>query len=252
MQQNIQSFTIGEPFIQLNSVLSTNSYAIEQIQANLAAPGSAYFAFEQTAGRGQREKKWETEAGSNIITSVALPCNSFLLHEQFAISVISALACRQLFNNYATSSTTIKWPNDIYWNDRKAAGILIENLVNGHQWNWSVIGMGININQSKFSDLAQKAVSLLQITGKQYHILTLAQELYAILQQYFNKLIANNFQALLQEYNEHLFMLEKNVKLKQGNKVFNATIKGVNKYGQLITFTNIEELFDFGEVEWIL
>jgi BirA family transcriptional regulator, biotin operon repressor / biotin---[acetyl-CoA-carboxylase] ligase len=252
MLQYPQSFTIGNPFIQLNQVSSTNSYAIEQIQANLAAPGTAYFALQQTAGRGQRQKTWETEAGSNIITSIVVPCNGLLLHQQFMLSVVTALACQQFFNLYANGNTTIKWPNDIYWNDRKAAGILIENIVQGQYWNWAVIGIGININQTAFSTAANKAISLTQITGQQYNVIHLTQQLYALVQKYINQLLSNDTQNLLTEYNNHLFLRHQTTKLKQGNRVFEATIQGVNAYGQLVTHTTTEELFNFGDIEWLL
>ncbi|MDB5209488.1 MAG: biotin--[acetyl-CoA-carboxylase] ligase, partial [Sediminibacterium sp.] len=115
--------------MELTVVESTNIYAMERLQANLAAHGAAFFAHHQTAGKGQRGKTWSDEPGSNIALSVIVDCSSFLLTKQFPLSVMVAVACHDLFNKYATGGTFIKWPNDVYWRDRKAAGILIENQV---------------------------------------------------------------------------------------------------------------------------
>ena len=141
---------IGTPFIELHTVDSTNNYAMGLVHAGMAQHGTAVFAHEQTKGRGQRNKAWVSEPGANIALSVIFQPPAFSTSQLFMISKLVATAVLNFFNSYATTDTSIKWPNDIYWRDRKAGGILIENMVNGSTWNWAVVGIGININQVNF------------------------------------------------------------------------------------------------------
>ena len=162
-----------------------------------------------------------------------------------------------LFSKYAGDETRIKWPNDLYWRDRKAGGILIENVIQSSQstvgsWQWAVGGIGININQTVFDPDLPNPVSLKQITGKNYEPLELAKELCSIIEKKYQLLIAGNFKTFFDKYQIHLYKKDEKVKLKKSNRVFETTIKGVSETGQLITQHSIEERFEFGEVEWII
>ena len=242
---------IGTPFIILQSVPSTNSYAIDMVQANLAAHGTAFFTDEQTLGRGQRGKKWLSEKGANIILSVVLDTKLLSLNRQFALSMAVALACYDFFNKYAIDKTTIKWPNDIYWNDRKAAGILIENTIKGSAWTWAVVGIGMNINQTFFSEIAKNAVSLKQITGKSFDVVALAKELCVALNNRFQQLVSGGEKELVAAYQSVLYKKNENVTLRKDNILFNATIEGVNMNGALLVKDAAYDSFVFGEVEWV-
>lgn len=244
--------TIGQPFIELLQVESTNSYAIDKIQAKLAAHGTVWFAREQTAGRGQRGKEWFTEPGSNIILSVVADMSSLSMHQQFPLSAAVALAAHDLFNKYTQGDTAIKWPNDIYWRDRKAAGILIENVLRGNTWHWAVIGIGMNINQTSFPENMRNPVSLKQITGKDFNAVALAQELCNNLEQYYQQLKRGEVDAIMQQYHQHLYRYKQPVRLKKGNISFNCTIEGVSNEGDLLISNGPQERFSFGEVEWVI
>jgi BirA family biotin operon repressor/biotin-[acetyl-CoA-carboxylase] ligase len=243
--------SIGEPFIELQQVESTNSYAIDKIQANLAAHGLAVFAYEQTAGRGQRGKEWHTIPGNNIILSAIVDTSFLLLHQQFLLSASTALACYDFFNLYANGDTNIKWPNDIYWRDRKAAGILIENSVRGNNWPFSVIGIGMNINQTIFPSSAKNPVSLKQITGKHFDAVLMAKELCSFLEKRYQQLKQGNEAGIFENYHEHLYKHRQKVRLKKDNIVFDCLIDGVRPDGKLLVKDCAFENFGFGEVEWI-
>lgn len=242
---------IGASFFELIELPSTNSYAIELIQANLAEHGATYFAHRQTAGKGQRGKKWLTEPSTNIIISSIIDTSFLSLNNQFLFSVCIALGCKDFLTQYAGEETVIKWPNDIYWRDRKAAGILIENTIRGQEWQWAVVGIGMNINQTTFSPELKNPVSLKQITGKTFDTVALAKELCASLETRYQQLKQGNYQELLQEYNQHLFRRNEKVLLRKGNITFEATIKEVNEYGQLLVDNATQDSFSFGEVEWV-
>ncbi|MEJ7672935.1 MAG: hypothetical protein WKF59_09525 [Chitinophagaceae bacterium] len=139
-----------------------------------------------------------------------------------------------------------------FWNDRKAGGILIENVVKGNDWQWAVIGIGININQTEFSvDGVFVPVSLKQITGREYDVIALVNELYEMVMKKYDALKNNQFDKMLIEYNQILFGLDKKVKLKKDNIIFETTVKGVTPHGKLITYNSMEKQFDFDEVEWL-
>src|SRR4051812_42781769 len=122
---------IGHFFKMLPLVDSTNNYAMGQVHAGLAKHGFVYATEEQTAGKGQRGKIWQSEPGSNITLTAVLEPYPLSYAKQFYLSAVIALACFDFVRKYAGEKTKIKWPNDIYIDDRKAGGILIENVLNG-------------------------------------------------------------------------------------------------------------------------
>ncbi len=236
----------------LDTVDSTNNYAMAKVRAGMAKHGMAVFAMEQTAGKGQRGKTWQTQPGQNIALSLILNTNSLRTDQQFYLSMCIALAVNDFIKEYAGSETAIKWPNDLYWRDRKAGGILIETVFKGTGWKWAVAGIGININQNSFDKSLPNPVSLSQITGKTYDVIALAKELYGFIMKRVDGLATIKIDAILEEYNHYLYKLNKTVKLKKANAVFKTTIKGVCLSGQLHTTDTMERQFDFGEVKWVL
>jgi len=256
LPQQITHNPIGTPFIELQSIDSTNNYARRLIQDSLTPHGLAIFSHEQLAGKGQRGKAWTSEKDANIIMSILVNPEPLQVSQQFQLSVCVSIAINDFFSKYAGDSTKIKWPNDLYWQDRKAGGVLIENIVSSQQpivdsWKWAIIGTGININQTSFPSNLQNPVSLKQITGKHYDVITLAKELCQLLDEKFKKLIAGNFEDIFLQYLFYLYKRNEKVKFKKDNYVFEALIKGVSTSGKLIVQHSIEEEFDFGEVEWI-
>lgn len=241
---------IGEPFIELSEVDSSNNYAIRQVQARMAGHGTTWFAWHQKAGRGQRGKAWSAEPGQNIImTTIAQPA-LISIENQFILSVIVALACSDFFSLYA-GETKIKWPNDIYWRDRKAGGILIENIVQGKVWKFSIIGVGININQTLFPANLFNPVSLKQITGKTYNVIDLAKELCACIEKRWQQLKAG-YPELLKEYTSRLYKMGEKVTFKKDGVFFDGVVSGVNTKGELFVTTDVETTIAFADVEWVI
>ncbi len=236
-------------FSILDCVDSTNNYAMGQVHAGLAKHGQAWFANEQTAGKGQRGKKWETGKNENIALSITVVPSRLQPTHQFCLSVAVALGCYDFFYEIAGKETSIKWPNDIYWRDRKAGGILIENVLQGTDWKYAVIGIGINVNQEVFKAELNNVTSLKIITDNHYNPILLARELYQIVMQRINSLQDTAFDLMLSEYNRKLYMLGSQVELKKDNKITVAEISGVSDTGKLQTTGGD---YNFGEVEWLL
>lgn len=243
--------TIGYPFIELHSVDSTNNYAMGMVHAGMAQHGTIVFAHEQTNGRGQRNKNWHSKKNNNIALSIILEPKDLTISQLFLLSMAVAIGTKNLFNSYADGDTKIKWPNDIYWRDRKAAGILIENVLQGNQWKYAIAGIGLNVNQTDFEELQMKAVSLKQITGEDHDPVRLAKELCVDLDEQFNKL---NFHRdeISEEYKTSLYKLNETVRFKKENRIFNAVVKNVTVTGQLVVQHAVEEIFEVGEVEWLI
>ena len=179
---------IGVPLIELSTIDSTNIYAMAQIKAGLAKSVSCFRADFQTHGKGQHGRVWESAKGQNMICSYILELKNldalknWTPTDQMGFSAAIALGARTFFAGFAGSETKIKKPNDIYFRDRKAGGILIENLVRGKEWTWTVIGIGMNINQSSFSSAAVNSVSsnpisLQEITNQSWDVKKMQQHL---------------------------------------------------------------------------
>ena len=172
---------LGEPLIELTTIPSTNIYAMDQVHQGLAISGSCYTADFQTNGKAQHGRVWESEKGQNLLSSYVLELKQLKTGkiwtpaDQIGFSAAIALGARAFFASLAGAETKIKKPNDIYYRDRKAGGILIENLVRGKEWTWAVIGIGINVNQGSFSSAAvnrvsSNPISLQEITNQSWDL----------------------------------------------------------------------------------
>jgi BirA family biotin operon repressor/biotin-[acetyl-CoA-carboxylase] ligase len=245
------SDTAGSPFIELQSVDSTNNYATALLHAGMAHHGTCVFAHEQNKGKGQRNKHWITQKSANIILSAVINPGGLPLSQFFPFSMAMANAAWLFFQKYALENVSVKWPNDIMWCDRKAGGILIENILHGQQWKYAVVGIGLNINQTDFGALQTKAVSLKQITGKDYEVLALAKELRTYLYASFHNL-KKDPAAVIDAYHQHLYQLNELVTFKKDNRIFEARVKGVSTQGQLKVEHAVEEVFEVGSVEWVI
>jgi BirA family biotin operon repressor/biotin-[acetyl-CoA-carboxylase] ligase len=230
---------------------STNNYAMGLVHAGMAQHGTCVFAHEQTKGKGQRSRQWISDAGQNILMSIIIEPFNLRPEQVFLLSMMTAIGVQLFYRQFAGEDTSIKWPNDIYWRDRKAGGILIENNIQGREWNYAVIGIGLNINQTNFEGMSLQAVSLKQITGKNYDTIGMAKELLQGIQATIDKLL-NNPNEIVKCYHQHLYQLHQTVRLKKGSRTFDAYINGVTADGKLVTRTSMEELFSVGEVEWVI
>jgi len=240
---------IGTPFVELPTVDSTNNYAMGKVRAGMAQHGMSVFAREQTRGKGQRDKIWISDPGQNIALSLVLePQHHF--PSLFLLSMAMAVGTMRFYRKYAPDDVFIKWPNDLFWRDRKAGGILIENVWQGGVWKFAVVGIGINVNQTRF-ELVKEAVSIKQITGKTYDPAVLAKELCSCLDQSYHESIENP-DEVMKAYRMNLYQLNGKVKLKKGNRIFEARIIDVTNNGQLVVHHGIDETFEVGEVEWLI
>ncbi len=246
--EKAHSTTFDNQLIELETVDSTNNYAMGLIHAGLANPGTVCLARHQWAGKGQRGRDWQDEAGQNLMVSLIIAPEGLVLSRQYLLSAAVSLGILDAIPRIRDGEWRIKWPNDIYWNDRKAAGILIESVIHGENWPWAVVGIGMNLNQISFPEDIPHAISLKQITGMDYEPVSVAREMIPAVQTRIDQL-RNDPMKILEDFNHVLYKNGETVALKKGDELIVATLKGVNEQGLLWTDAGT---FTFGEVAFVV
>ena len=158
--------TFPVPLIHINETNSTNNYLQSLCSEQKVEELTVVVADFQTSGRGQRGNSWESDPGKNLLFSTVIFPEFLEARRQFLISQVISLAIKEELDTY-TTDISIKWPNDIYWKEKKICGMLIENDLMGRNISQSIVGIGININQEEFHSSAPNPVSLRQITQKE-------------------------------------------------------------------------------------
>ncbi len=239
-------------FYILDTVDSTNNYAMARVHAGLAKDGMAWFARDQHAGKGQRGSLWKSEPGQNIILSIVIAPNAAFGVHPFLFNALVAITVREFIADISSENVFIKWPNDLYIGDRKAGGILIENVYKGLKLTWSVVGIGININQQEFDDQLPNPVSLCMLSPRKYNAEQLSRTLHKTIYTVMEEYDPGKESLILETYNEFLYGKGRNVRLRRENMIFETTIEYVDENGQLHTRDVIERQFSFGEVQWLI
>ena len=227
----------------LKATNSTNSLMKEML-AKGEWPESERFLYTgyQTAGRGQTGNSWESEADKNLLCSILLPPNKNLYFLNIAVGVaIIRLISEPL---------TIKWPNDIYWRDKKLAGILVENAIIGNEVKYSIAGIGLNLNQTKFVSDAPNPLSLKQITGKEYDIDQWMKDLLDAVHAVLNE----PEEAIWADYKAHLYRREGWYPFVDKNGTFEARISDVLPTGEIILCDRQgnQRIYEFKQIRYVL
>jgi BirA family transcriptional regulator, biotin operon repressor / biotin---[acetyl-CoA-carboxylase] ligase len=245
------------------------------IRAGSILPGSCFFAHQQTAGKGQRGKSWTSEKGANIALSIAITPSFLQPFQQFQLSAAVALGTYRCLEMYSDLGLRIKWPNDLFFDDRKMGGILIENIISSNTssddttgsiktgaaspetqqeksaWKWAVIGIGLNVNQTNFPKELEHAVSLGQVTGRVYNAVMLAKEICSAVGAAIAELNRDGPSAILEYYNKVLYKRGELVKFRRQNYLFEALVDSVTPTGELRVQRTMEEELALGDVEWV-
>ncbi|MFP4619757.1 MAG: biotin--[acetyl-CoA-carboxylase] ligase [Bacteroidales bacterium] len=244
---------IGNNFISLLSVDSTNDYARALLSGDPPDEGTIIVSGEQRKGRGYGSNTWHSKRGKNLLFSIILHPDFISANTQFLISKAISLGISDYLCTYV-SDVSIKWPNDIYVDDRKIAGILIENDLVGSSVKTSIVGIGININQEKFPNDIPNPVSLNQMIEKKLVLRRELKKLADLLEKRYQMLARGMVDKIQKDYHERLFRLNQMVWYQNSKGQFKAKIIGVSDYGQLIlenqTGKTLE--YNFKEVEFLL
>ncbi|MFW5759344.1 MAG: biotin--[acetyl-CoA-carboxylase] ligase [Cyclobacteriaceae bacterium] len=231
---NTNTELIGNNIIYLPKCHSTNDIASELLKKENLAEGSLIITDHQLAGRGQRGNQWLTEASQNLTFSVILKPDFLDISHSFYLNIFVSLAIRDYLGTIIGNYVKIKWPNDIYYQNSKICGILIENFLKGQFISQTILGIGLNVNQNYFS--ISNATSLYQITNQIYNLEHALVYLLEFLEKRYFQLKALKFDQLKQDYYRHFYWMGEEHTFK-ADKEFVGIIKGINKTGHLIIDT---------------
>jgi BirA family biotin operon repressor/biotin-[acetyl-CoA-carboxylase] ligase len=242
---------IGEPFIVLDSVDSTNIHAMRLASGQDVAHGTVFFARSQTSGKGQRGRSWHSETDASILMSVVVDPIGMEDACGFPLVMATALAGTDLLREIIPDGVSVKWPNDLYWHDRKAGGILIENILRGGLCRRSVIGIGVNVNQAGFDESLPNPVSIRQATGLSHDAVALARRLCAALERRLDELASGGRQSMLSEYNGRLYRRGREMTFRDMSGRFSGIVQGVSAEGVLAVERPHIAHYRHGELEFV-
>ena len=190
--------------------------------------GFVIYTDYQTAGRGQQGSSWESASGQNLLFSLLLYPKHIPANEQFLISQVVSVGIKRTLDKYV-DNISVKWPNDIFWNNQKLAGILIENSLQGNLIKKTIVGVGLNVNQSDFD--TANAVSLVQITAKNYQKKLLLEEIRKNILAVYRLCTAEQIRA---EYLQMLYRKSGYFLYSAQNEMFEARITNILPDGHLV------------------
>lgn len=217
--------------IRFKTLDSTNSYLQNLLEEGVDVTGNVVVTEFQTSGRGQGKNVWHSDEGENLLFSVALDMSFLKAEEQFRLTQMVSVAMIDVLKNYLPEdSLFIKWPNDIYFRDRKIAGILIKNEVKGMMMGTSIIGVGLNVNQMLFDENLPNPVSMKMITSKDYDLEELLSEL---LSELLLKLEVR-MEVVAEDYDNHLYRYGQWACYEHEGVVKEMMMTGYDRFGRLV------------------
>lgn len=207
----------------------------------------------QTQGKGQRGNSWESERGKNLLFSISFSPEFLPIQQQFLLSQIISLSILDVFRR-RLRKFSIKWPNDIYWRDRKIGGILIENDIADGKLARCIIGVGININQTEFKSGAPNPVSLLQVCGMHCKRIHLLERILKNFEEYYRMLQKGEMEAIRERYRKNLFRKKDFHPYQDANGTFNACLHHIEDNGLIVLEDTEGKLrsYTFKEVSYVL
>ena len=219
--------------INIGETTSTNDYLKQQAESFQQHDIVIVSAEHQTCGRGQGTNKWESEAHQNLLFSILVHPTCVAATEQFVLSMAEALAVRAALTKISGEEFALKWPNDIYWHDRKLGGTLIETALAGRTIKQCVIGTGLNINQTRFLSDAPNPVSLAQITGREWSRQEVLGEVASAFEHYYLMALEHHYDIIAAEYHSALYRRTGFHPYRDARGEFSAAIARVDLNGTL-------------------
>jgi BirA family transcriptional regulator, biotin operon repressor / biotin---[acetyl-CoA-carboxylase] ligase len=222
----------GKTIISLKIVDSTNNYSTELLKHGFVAEGTVIMAEEQTSGRGQRGNTWRSEPGCNLTCSIIVHPSFIGLSDHFKLTQTVSLAVADALQYLTNDTFQIKWPNDILYNHKKIAGILIETVNNNSKIGSAIIGIGLNVNQVEGLEDFQ-ATSLKCITANDHEIRKVAEVLSFFMEKRYLMLKNGKDKEIRVDYLNHLYGKDEIKRYRSGDNIFSGKILGVSPEGYL-------------------
>lgn len=255
MQNNIFSrLFVGQNLITLNEVDSTNTYLKNILSNSKPVPeGTVIMAESQYAGRGQQQNKWHSEPGKNLAFSILLNPVFLPVINQFDLTRAVSLGVHDALQPLLGDALKIKWPNDVYYHNKKLGGILIENILQGQKIKHTIIGIGLNINQTNFPEWVPNPVSVKQILQRDEDLKAILLDICSHIEAWYLKLKANRTDEIRQAYLNVLYWLNQPQKFRSNGETFEGIIQNVRNSGLLVIKDsfNTELEFSFKQIEFL-
>ncbi|MEY3678023.1 MAG: hypothetical protein RI924_164 [Bacteroidota bacterium] len=251
---NFLRLFVGQNLVKLSTTASTNSYLKELLsKSEPLSEGTVILADDQFAGRGQTGNSWFSSPGQNLTFSLLLNPRFLSVQQQFDLNKAISLALWDVLSPVLGPELKIKWPNDILFRDKKIAGILIENIIQGSSWKHAIIGIGLNVNQTDFpSELAQ-ANSIKKILQRDCDLNRLLDDLCKAIEVRYLSLKAGKHELLKQQYLQALYRFEEQANFKVQGDLKSGKITGIGPNGLLQVYMDGElKEFGFKEIAFIL
>ena len=238
----------------IERVGSTNNYAFDLCKQRKAKEGDVFVANEQYCGRGYHGNNWLSEPGKNLTISLVLQPGFILPGQQFALTQCISIAITDLLNDLLPNQTIrIKWPNDIYINDNKVCGILVQNTIIGNMFEYAIIGIGLNVNQIDFPDELLNPVSIIHYLKSELELDSVLKDLLKSVKKRYRQLMITT-RIFNEAYLKQLYRFEEVAVFKDENATFKGRIKGIGEFGELQVEDETGRLrvFNFKEVEMVI
>jgi BirA family biotin operon repressor/biotin-[acetyl-CoA-carboxylase] ligase len=246
----VKQALFGKEIIHLSNIDSTNNFAAKLLSENLCQNGAVIMADVQTQGKGQRGNVWLSESGKNLLSSFVFKPDNLSVENQIALTWATSLSLLETLRKFNIEAL-IKWPNDVFVGGKKIAGILIENQLQGTRISCSIIGIGLNLNQTFFDDLNATSVLLetKQIVEPRKFLNLLAHEM----NEQFQLIYSSNFEILKVEYENNLFQMNELKSYEDEFGVFVGKIIGTTEEGKiLIEKSNAIQSYGLKEVTFLM
>lgn len=253
MSQKQNTFFIGKVLHHCHELHSTNEFALDLIAKNNPIEGTVVTADFQTAGRGQLNNSWESAAGQNLLISIILFPHFLTPKHQFILNQVVSLGLNDCVGQFVSKKVTIKWSNDCYIENKKVAGVLIQNSLTSKMIQSSVIGIGLNVNQQLFTSNAPNPTSFSLEMNQQFELANIRDTLCYFIEKWYLKLKAGHRDLIQKKYIESLYLYQKNTLYRDTNGVvFNGVVQGVDDIGRLLIQTNQGlKRYSFKEVQFL-
>jgi BirA family transcriptional regulator, biotin operon repressor / biotin---[acetyl-CoA-carboxylase] ligase len=254
LQNNIFSgLFVGQNLITIQYVDSTNNYLKNLLSNSKPVPeGTVIMAEAQYAGRGQQQNRWHSEPGKNLTFSILLKPIFLPATLQFDLTRMVSLGIINALRPFLGEELKIKWPNDIYYGDKKLGGVLIENVLQGSQIKNSIVGIGLNINQEIFPLEVPGAVSVKQILHRDYDLKLILSEICKNIEAAYLSLKSGRYDAVRKLYLERLYQLGEEKYYRSDGQIFKGRITGVTDEGLLLMISEGREYkYNLKEIEFL-
>lgn len=250
LSQN-SAYSLGNHVLHLGEVTSTNDLARQLLDEKIVHHGTFIRADVQSNGRGQEQNVWESERGANLLCSLILIPDEVQVNKQVLLNMGMCLAVRDMVQECCpTHIVSIKWPNDVYVDDQKVSGILIENALQGTLIKHAIVGIGVNINQLVFK--YAKACSLSSVTQQTYDIDECCRLLMCHLKFRYDLWVHHQHDTLWNDYHQYLYKKDVVSTFEVAGKIVEGIVKGVDEAGRLLLQVGTDtKVMNVKEIKWL-